>query len=216
MRILLTGGSGVLGRTAIPLLQADSHHVVAPARTELNLFDPVAVASAVNGADAILHLATRIPPSERIRDPKAWEENDRLRKEATRLLVDAALAAQTAVFVQPTVTFVYPAEGLVDEATPVQDVPGFLRSALSAEAEAVRFAATGRHGIVLRLGLLDGPGTGSDLPNPCFGATLHAADAGHALLAALAVPSGTYNVCRDGERVSNVRFVEVSGWRPTR
>jgi nucleoside-diphosphate-sugar epimerase len=188
--------------------------VVAPGRTELDLFDPIAVASALNGADAILHLATRIPSSERIRDPEAWRENDRLRREASRLLVDAALTGRTAVYVQPTVTFVYPAEGFVDEATPVQEVPDFLRSALSAEAEAARFAATGRQGLVLRLGLLDGPGTGNDVPNPYFGATLHVADAGHALLAALVLPSGVYNVCRDGERVSNARFVEVSGWRP--
>ena len=34
------------------------------------------------------------------------------------------------------------------------------------------------------------------------------------LLAALAVPSGIYNVCRDGERVSNRRFAEAAGWRP--
>jgi len=33
-------------------------------------------------------------------------------------------------------------------------------------------------------------------------------------VAALAVPSGIYNVCRDGEHVSNERFKRVSGWRP--
>jgi hypothetical protein len=33
-------------------------------------------------------------------------------------------------------------------------------------------------------------------------------------LAALTVPSGIYNVCRDGERVSNRRFAEATGWRP--
>ena len=32
------------------------------------------------------------------------------------------------------------------------------------------------------------------------------------LLAALTVPSGVYNVCRDGERVSNRRFAEATGW----
>lgn len=206
----------MLGRAAIPLLHADGHDVVAPGRTELDLFDPIAVAAALNGADGILHLATRIPSSDRIRDPEAWRENDRLRGETCRLLVDAALASRTAVFVQPTVTFVYPAEGFVDERTPVQEVPDFLRSALSAEAEAARFAATGRHSVVLRLGLLDGHGTGNDVPNPYFGATLHIADAGHALVAGLVVPSGVYNVCRDGERVSNVHFVQVSGWRPAR
>jgi nucleoside-diphosphate-sugar epimerase len=69
---------------------------------------------------------------------------------------------------------------------------------------------------VLRFGLLDGPGTGNERPNRRFGATVHVADAGRALLAALTVPSGIYNVCRDGERVSNHRFSNVAGWHPRR
>ena len=67
---------------------------------------------------------------------------------------------------------------------------------------------------MLRLGLLDGPGTGNDAPNTVFGATLHTADAGRALLAALTIGSGTYNVCRDDERVSNRRFSDAAGWHP--
>jgi hypothetical protein len=70
--------------------------------------------------------------------------------------------------------------------------------------------------LVLRLGLLDGPGTGHDHPDPNLGATLHTEDAGRALLAALTVPSGIYDVCRDGERVSNRRFAEATGWRALR
>ena len=100
--------------------------------------------------------------------------------------------------------------------TPVrQDVPVILRSALAAEEQAARFAAAGRHGVVLRLGLLGGPGTGHDQPNPALGASLHIDDAGRALLAAFTA-SGIYNVCRDGERVSNRRFTEATGWRPQR
>ena len=30
------------------------------------------------------------------------------------------------------------------------------------------------------------------------------------------VPSGVYNVCRDGERVSNRRFAQATGWHPQR
>jgi hypothetical protein len=62
--------------------------------------------------------------------------------------------------------------------------------------------------------LLDGPGTGNDTPITEFGASLHVADAGPALLSALSLPSGIYNVCRDGERVSNERFTEAAGWHP--
>ena len=107
---------------------------------------------------------------------------------------------------------------MVDEETPLGQVPEYLRSALTAEEETARFAAAGRRGVVLRLGLLDGPGTGNELPNSRFGSTLNVADAGRALNAALAVPSGIYNVCRDRDRdhVSNERFKRVSGWRPER
>jgi nucleoside-diphosphate-sugar epimerase len=146
----------------------------------------------------------------------ATSEGHRLRAEASRILVDAALAAGTAVYVQPTVTFVYPAEGPVSEATPIAEAAPILRSALAAERQTARFASAGRRGVVLRLGLLDGPGTGHDEPASGFGASLHVADAGRALLAALTVPSGIYNVCRDGERVSNRKFSSVAGWRPRR
>jgi hypothetical protein len=30
----------------------------------------------------------------------------------------------------------------------------------------------------------------------------------------LSLPSGIYNVCRDGERVSNERFAHAAGWQP--
>ena len=216
MRVLVTGGSGVLGRAFRPLADAAGHEVRAPGRTELDLYDPLSVSAAMHGVDAVFHLATRIQPLARMQQPEAWRENDRLRAEASAILVDAALAAQVKVYVQPTVTFVYPAGRLVSEQTPVGDVPAILRSALAAEHQAARFAAAGRHGVVLRLGLLDGPGTGKDNPNPALGATLDVQDAGRALLAALRVPSGVYNVCRDGERVSNRRFCGAAGWQPRR
>ena len=122
MRVLVTGGGGVLGRTLLPLLASAGHEVRAPAHDELDLFDPAAVGEAVSDADAIFHLATRIPSRERMRDREAWRENDRLREEASRLLVDAALSGTTEVYVQPTITFVYPAEGPVDEDTPIGEV----------------------------------------------------------------------------------------------
>jgi nucleoside-diphosphate-sugar epimerase len=214
MHLFVTGGTGVLGRAFQPLAEAEGHHVSAPGRADLDLFDPVAVAAAVHGAGAVLHLATRIQPLDMMNQPQAWRENDRLRAHASAILVDVALAAGVKTYVQPTVTFIYPAGRPASEDTPVRKVPATLRSALAAEAQAARFAAAGRHGVVLRLGLLDGPGTGHDRPNPSLGATLHIQDAGRALLAALSVPSGIYNVCRDGEQVANHRFTRAAGWHP--
>lgn len=214
MRLLVTGGTGVLGRALVPLARAAGHQLHAPTRDQLDLFDPAAVAQATYGVDALLHLATRIQPLEQLGNPEAWRDNDRLRADASRILVDAALAADVAVYVQPTVTFVYPDEGPVSEDTPISDVPAILRSALTAEREAGRFAQSGRRGIVLRLGLLDGPGTGHDLPVRSLGATLHVVDAARALLAGLTLPSGIYNACRDGERVSNCRLATAADWHP--
>lgn len=215
MHVFVTGGTGVLGRAALPLLAAAGHQVTAPGSGDLDLFDPDAVHEAVAGSDALLHLATRIPPLARAAEPGAWADNDRLRTEACRALVDAALAAHCAVFVQPTVTFVYPdGDGPVDESTPLGEVRPNLRSGLDAERETERFTAAGRRGIVLRLGLLYGPGTGSDAPNPVFRATLHVNDAGSALAAALAVAPGIYNVTDGTGPVSSARFMAATGWRP--
>jgi nucleoside-diphosphate-sugar epimerase len=214
VRLLITGGTGVLGRALRPLAEEAGHELAMPAHEELDLFDPVAVGDAALGSDGVMHLATRIRSIDEVSNPDVWRENDRLRADASRILVDAAVATGAEVYVQPTVTFVYPADRPASEDTPVGEVLPILRSALVAEQEAERFARSGGRGVVLRFGLLDGPGTWFDEPMGDFGATLHVDDAGRALLSALSLPSGTYNVCRDGERVSAKRFSRTAGWQP--
>jgi len=216
MRLLVTGGTGVLGRALTPLAEAAGHELEMPGHAELDLFDPSAVADAVRDADAVLHLATRIRTLDQISDREAWHENDRLRADASRILVDAAIAADVEVYVQPTVTFVYPTDRNASEDTPVGKVLPILDSSLAAERETERFARAGRRGVVLRFGLLDGPGTWYEQPMRDFGATLHVSDAGRALVSALSLPSGIYNVCRQGERVSAERFTQAAGWQPER
>jgi nucleoside-diphosphate-sugar epimerase len=216
MRLFVTGSSGVLGRSLRPIARAAGHELVTPTHHQLDLFDPHAVAAAVRAAhpDAVLHLATRILPLDQLSDPNAWYENDRLRIEATRHLVDASLATRVGVFVFPSVAFVYPPGGRTTEDTPIGDVAPTVRSAIVAERETGRFTHAGGRGVVLRLGLLDGPGTGHSTPLTTFGATLHVGDAACALLSALTLGPGIYNVCRDAEYVSNRRFTEAAGWHP--
>jgi len=62
MRVLVTGGSGVLGRAAIPRLAGAGHEALAPRRVHLDLFDPPAVRRAVSAAEAVMYLAMRVPP----------------------------------------------------------------------------------------------------------------------------------------------------------
>jgi nucleoside-diphosphate-sugar epimerase len=228
VRVFLTGATGVIGRHAVPALLADGHVVVGAVRSDdaaaalaalggeplqVDLFEAPAVSAAVVGADALIHFATAIPPLAAMRDLSAWALNDRLRTEAARTLVDAALAAGVPTFVQQALTFVYADGGdaWLDEDAPVDPPWVVTESALVAEAEVERFAAAGGRGIVLRLGRLYGPGDASaelvgatavrKLPvigrGTNYVSSLHAADAGAAVAAALHAPAGTYNVVDD-------------------
>ena len=70
MRVLVTGGSGLLGRTTIAVLAARGHEVVALQRTQspelacvqvlANVCDVEAVATAAAGCDAVVHGAARV------------------------------------------------------------------------------------------------------------------------------------------------------------
>ena len=214
MRVFLTGGSGVLGRILTRQLLRAGHAVTAPRHFELDLYNLDDVINAMSGSEAVYHLATRIPPPERIADADAWAENDRLRSEATPILVDAALAAGAGLFVLPSITFLYPDEGPADEDTPLGPGASRLSSMIDAESAVRRFAAEGGRSVILRLGLLWGSTTGLDDPDERFGTTLHISDAGSALLAALNVPAGVYNVTSDGGRISNAKFKAATGWQP--
>jgi len=165
MDVFVTGGTGVIGRPAIRRLISEGHRVPGLAHSEqateklralgaepirADLFDRDAVMAAVRGADAVLHLATRIPLMTRMGKREAWRETDRIRREGTRNLVDAALAADVATFVYPSLAFVYPDGGdrWIDAASmaPGPASPQVV-STLDAEAEVARFTAQGSRGI---------------------------------------------------------------------
>ena len=102
--LLVTAGTGVLGRALRPSPQPKAISSRCPAAKSSTSSTPSAVADAAHDVDAVLCLATRIRSIEPISDPDAWRENDRLRAEASRIIVDPAIAAGVAVYVQPTVT----------------------------------------------------------------------------------------------------------------
>jgi nucleoside-diphosphate-sugar epimerase len=228
--VFVTGATGVLGRATIPQLLASGYTVRALARTEENdaairalgaepvradLFNPDWLREAVTGANAVLHLATRIPPSSDMRRRSAWAENDRIRAEGTKNLVDAALEAGVGVFVYPSFAFVYPDSGdvWIEAASTSIDPTDILHSTIAAERAVARFAEGGRRGVSLRLGGL----YGSELPSTkeqlqlarrgisifgsvpaAFTPTLWIDDAASALVAALdRSPSGIFDVVDD-------------------
>jgi nucleoside-diphosphate-sugar epimerase len=173
MNVFVTGATGVLGRSVSRMLADTGHHVRALARSSANelrlramgaepvrgdLFNVPSLRNAVGDSDAILHLATHIPGANQARRRESWRENDRIRIEGTRNLVDVALESGISTFIYPGVVFVYPdgGEQWVDAMTPPVRSP-LLDSSLRAEAEVERFTQAGKRGIVLRMGAFYGP-----------------------------------------------------------
>ena len=168
MKIFLAGGTGVVGTRALPALVAAGHQVTAVARSaakaelvrslggrpvSVDLFDAAAVKAAVVDHDVVINLATSIPATAKAVRAAAWSDNERLRSEASNHLVDAALAAGAARFVQESIAFPYLDNGAewIDEDHVVDHVGPF-QGAGAAEAAARRFAVDGGEGVVLRYG----------------------------------------------------------------
>ncbi|MEA2670215.1 MAG: hypothetical protein QOG45_435 [Chloroflexota bacterium] len=227
MKVFVAGATGAVGRPAVRLLVDAGHSVTAAARSRekaallrslgataviVDLFDPAAVRAAVAGHDAVVNLATHIPSSARAALPGSWAENDRIRREVSRTLVDAALATGATRYVQESVAFLYRdlGDGWIDEDTPLE-LPAYARSTGDAEASAQRFTDAGGTGVVLRFGMFYGADSHMTVEMvrlarrgliPFMGprgfvSSIHTDDAGAAVAAALRVPAGVYNVVDD-------------------
>lgn len=239
MKILVAGGTGVLGRRAVPLLVQAGHDVSVLSRSaakaeairsqggapvEASLFDPDAIRAAAAGHDAVVNLATHIPPVSKSSRAAAWQENDRIRTEGSRNLVDAAIAAGATRYVQESIAFLYPDRGdrWIDESVPLVDSP-FTTAVASAEDAAARFTASGGVGVVLRFGQFYAP-EATHTQSMVKGATrgwlllpgkptayaveICADDAAAAVVAALDAPAGVYNVV-DDEPMTRAELNEV-------
>jgi UDP-glucose 4-epimerase len=221
--IVITGSTGVIGRRAVRELLAAGHHVTGVTRSargrellerlgaravEADVFDDVSLRRAFKGADAVVNLLTHIPCADRMADPSAWEENDRLRTEASAAIARAAQAARVRRLAQESIAFVYADGGdaWLDEDAPVAG-GGVTTTALTAERNA-RELFDGDT-VVLRFGLFIGPDSGSTQaalnaaragasiaagPPGAYRPTLGLDDAATAIAAAQRVPAGTYNV----------------------
>lgn len=235
----MTGATGVIGRRLVPMLQARGDEVTAAVRADtragaivragarpvvVDLFDGDSVRRAMAGHDAVINLATHMPPSiPQMFVPGAWHENNRLRRKASAVLVDAALALDVPRFVQESFALTYRDHGdaWITEDEPIAPAH-YNRTVADAEHSVLRFLADGRDGVVLRFAAFYGPdsrmlgdmvraverGWSPLLGSPdAFLSSVSHDDAASAALAALAIEAGTYNVV-DDEPVSHRAFVD--------
>ena len=107
MRHLVAAGQDVSG-VARSTSKATLLQGLGASPVEVDLFDITEVQQAVKDHDAIVNLATSIPTSAaRMGMRSAWKENDRIRREVSRNLVEAALATRAECVVQESIAFMY-------------------------------------------------------------------------------------------------------------
>jgi nucleoside-diphosphate-sugar epimerase len=180
---------------------------------KVSVFDWLALTDLFKGQDAVINLTSAIPPTAQFMNTNAWVANDKVRIEGSAAIVDAALAAGVARVVQESVSMLYPDNGSdwIDEDMPT-DIYQMARANLAAEANANRFSSNGRIGVILRFGWFYGPGAkhseeflalarrhfciqmGS---SESYVSSIHMADAGAAVVKALSVSAGIFNIVDD-------------------
>jgi nucleoside-diphosphate-sugar epimerase len=229
MKVFVAGGTGVVGRPTVTRLVKSGYDVSVLVRSEAkaalvaalgatpvrgSLFDAEGLRSAVAGHEVVINLATHIPPVTAMARLSSWAENDRVRTEGSRLLVDAALAAGARRYVQESIAFAYTDGGgdWIDEDAPLDGTAPYFAALQAAEASAARFTAAGGTGVVLRFGMFHTAGSDQSaamlaatrwgfaaVPGPAgsYVAFVHVDDAAAAVVAALDAPAGTYNVVDD-------------------
>ena len=248
-KIIITGSTGVIGRRAVRDLLTAGHGVTGVTRSQsgqerleglgahavdADVFDEASLRRAFDGADTVINVLTHVPRADRMADPSAWAENDRVRTEASAAIARAADDAGVRRLVQESIAFVYAdgGEEWLEEDAPVAG-GGVTTTALAAERNARELF--GGDTVVLRFGLFVGPDSGSSqaalaaarggasiAPGPpdAYRPTIWLDDAAAAIAAATRVPAGTYNVA-DTDPSTNAEIdaalataVGVDGLRP--
>lgn len=192
----------------------------------VDLFNPDAVASAAADRDAVIHLATNIPLGLATMRPSAWKMNDRLRTEAASNLASAVIDAGTATYIGESMTFPYRDAGSewIDESHPC-DYHAGTQSAVEAEAAAQRVTDHGLVGVSLRFAMFHADDSGhidtfrsiakwgfSPFVGPAGNhqSFVDAGDAARAVVAALDVPPGIYNVAEPNPTTRGEHAAELA------
>lgn len=180
---------------------------------EANLFDVASLRRIMAGHDAVINLATSMPASlTKTMMPWAWRTNDHIRREGSAAIASAARAEGLGRMIQESFAPIYLDQGdrWIDESMPVAPVK-YNRTILDAERSARWFTEQGGAGVVLRFAALYGPDAfllemldvmrkgWSPLPGDptAFISSVAQDDAATAVVAALGVPEGIYNIVED-------------------
>ncbi len=173
MKFFVAGATGVLGRGLVARLGERGHRVLALVRggqgervvrslggepRRADLFDADALARAAEGADVVIHAATAIPVKQRP-SPADWAMNDRIRREGTRALCDAASRIGARLFVLESIVWVArPSDDAPFDETSPANPDRITQSAWDAERIAREGAERGgAPAAVLRCGEFYGP-----------------------------------------------------------
>jgi nucleoside-diphosphate-sugar epimerase len=182
MRVFVAGATGAIGRPLVGQLIEAGHEVVgttrSPARAErlasagatpavVDAFDAPALRRAVLEAepDVVIHQLTALSAPLNPRKYGDWiAETNRLRRDVTPVLMEAAEEARAKRLIAQNVSFLIAPRGpwVQDETAPLwHDAPASVRGAVAA-AEALERTVLGSMrvaGVVLRYGFFYGPGT---------------------------------------------------------
>ncbi|WP_350281214.1 NAD-dependent epimerase/dehydratase family protein [Kribbella sp. HUAS MG21] len=218
MRIFVAGATGTIGRRLVPLLAAQGHEVTALTRHPSvgvpgssavvagDVYDAARLREVVAEARAevVIHQLTDLGARD-------FAANNRIRREGTRNLVDAALAAGVRRVISQSIAWAYePGDTPADEDTPLdlQAADDTRRATVEAVHALETITAEAPEWVVLRYGLFYGPGTwytagalmadlaaAGKLPTgPDITSFVHVDDAATATAAALTWPTGPVNI----------------------
>jgi nucleoside-diphosphate-sugar epimerase len=190
----------------------------------VDVLDADAIRRAMGDQDIVINLATHMPSSTtKMLLPWSWRENDKVRRIGSANLAAAAKAGGADCFIQESFAPIYADAGdrWVDEKFKLEPT-AYNKSVLDAEASANKFNKHGGRGIVLRFGAFYGPDSfvtremiemvrkgRHPLPGSpaAYVSSVSHDDAANAVVAAVHLPSGTYNVV-DDEPVTRKDFGE--------
>lgn len=231
-RIFLAGASGAIGRQLAPLLIADGWQVLGTTRSAekatqlrdmgvepvvVDVFDATTLRSVMTefNPEIVIHQLTDLPHAlEASQMTAALVRNARLRDEGTRNLVEAAVLAGAKRLIAQSISFIY-----ADGPLPHGEAAPFLPETHPVYGETVAGVASlerqvlnaAPDGIVLRYGLIYGPGTGFDAPIAPGSVHVIAAAKAAQLAITKAVP-GIYNVAENDGTVLTEKATQILGW----